>query len=75
MENLARHVVKYAQQLAREVSARALVLYADAIPRDDDLSCRLLPVRWTSQPSLSLGRRRLGFPPASPPTPGSPFPT
>jgi DNA integrity scanning protein DisA with diadenylate cyclase activity len=42
MQVVSRHVLRYAQQLARDVEARALVVYADAIPNDDDLR-RLLP--------------------------------
>jgi diadenylate cyclase len=37
MLNVSRPVVRYAQQLAREVQARALVVYADTIGPDDDL--------------------------------------
>jgi diadenylate cyclase len=41
MDKVARHVLIYAQQLARQVGARALVLYADAVKRDEELQ-RLL---------------------------------
>jgi DNA integrity scanning protein DisA with diadenylate cyclase activity len=41
MQNVSRPVLDYAQQLAREVRARALVVYADAVSRDDELA-RLL---------------------------------
>ncbi len=37
MPNVSGPVVRYAQQLAREVEARALVVYADAIGPDADL--------------------------------------
>src|SRR5205807_1034025 len=37
MQNVSCHVFTYAQQLGREVHARALLVYADAIPRDDEL--------------------------------------
>jgi DNA integrity scanning protein DisA with diadenylate cyclase activity len=37
MPNVSCPVVKYAQQIAREVQARNLVVYADAIGRDDEL--------------------------------------
>jgi diadenylate cyclase len=37
MQNVSLHVLHYAQQLGREVQARALVVYADAVGRDDDL--------------------------------------
>jgi diadenylate cyclase len=41
MQNVSRPVLEYAQQLARRVSARALLVYADAVGRDDELA-RLL---------------------------------
>jgi DNA integrity scanning protein DisA with diadenylate cyclase activity len=37
MESISRHIVRYAQQLARQVAARAVLIYADAISRDDEL--------------------------------------
>ncbi len=37
MEPISRHVVKHAHQLAREVEARAVLIYADAIRHDDEL--------------------------------------
>jgi hypothetical protein len=37
VEKVSRQIVQHAQQLAREVAARALVVYADAIRGDDDL--------------------------------------
>src|SRR5829696_5877105 len=37
MESVSRHIVRHAQDLAREVGARALVVYADAMTCDDDL--------------------------------------
>jgi diadenylate cyclase len=37
MQNVSRHVLHYAQQLGRDVHARALLVYADAIRRDDEL--------------------------------------
>jgi DNA integrity scanning protein DisA with diadenylate cyclase activity len=37
MEQLSRHIFQHAQQLAQEISARALVVYADAIHRDKAL--------------------------------------
>lgn len=37
MEPISRHVVKHAHQLAREVEARAVLIYADAIRKDDEL--------------------------------------
>jgi diadenylate cyclase len=38
METVARQIVRHAQQLAREVGARAVVIYADAMTGDDELS-------------------------------------
>ncbi|HEX5271441.1 MAG TPA: hypothetical protein VFW33_13175, partial [Gemmataceae bacterium] len=55
MDKVARHVVKYAQQLAREVNARALVFYADAIKDDDELR-RL--VKAAEFPSLLVTRAK-----------------
>ncbi len=55
MDKVARHVLKFAQQLAREVSARALVLYADAIKDDDALSELLKAAEF---PSLVVTRAR-----------------
>src|SRR5262249_18930085 len=37
MEPISRHVVQHAHQLAREVAARAVLIYADAIRHDDEL--------------------------------------
>src|SRR5262249_29757408 len=37
MQNVSPHVLQFAQQLGRKVQARALVVYADAVTRDDDL--------------------------------------
>lgn len=37
MERISCHVVEYARHLARKVAARTLVVYADAIGRDDQL--------------------------------------
>ena len=39
--NVSRHVIQYAEQLAREVNARALLVYADALGQTDDL-CQIL---------------------------------
>jgi DNA integrity scanning protein DisA with diadenylate cyclase activity len=38
MESVSREIVRHAQQLAREVDARAVVVYADAMTGDDELS-------------------------------------
>src|SRR5581483_5203474 len=37
LESVSRHLVEHARQLARTISARALVLYADAISGEGDL--------------------------------------
>jgi hypothetical protein len=37
METVSRHIVQHAHQLAREVAARAVVIYADAIRHNDEL--------------------------------------
>jgi DNA integrity scanning protein DisA with diadenylate cyclase activity len=37
METVSRYMVQHAQQLAHEVSARAVMVYADAIQRDGEL--------------------------------------
>ncbi len=37
MEIVSRNLVQHAQQLAREIDARAVVVYADAVRRDDEL--------------------------------------
>jgi hypothetical protein len=37
MESISRHLVQHAHQLAREIEARAVLIYADAIRHDDEL--------------------------------------
>ncbi|MGH7173797.1 MAG: DNA integrity scanning protein DisA nucleotide-binding domain protein [Gemmataceae bacterium] len=37
MEKVSRHLVRHAQQLAREIDARAVLVAADAFRQDDDL--------------------------------------
>src|ERR1700685_1408513 len=37
METISRHIVQHAHELARQVSARAVLVYADAIRQDDEL--------------------------------------
>ena len=37
METMSRHMVRHAQQLAHEIDARAVVVYADAVRHDDEL--------------------------------------
>jgi hypothetical protein len=55
MESVSRHLVRHAQQLAREVNARAVLVYADAVCSDDDL-CRLL--RDVDFPAILVTRSR-----------------
>jgi diadenylate cyclase len=55
MEKVARHVLIYAQQLAREVGARALVIYADAVAHDDELQRLLQAVEF---PALLVTRSK-----------------
>jgi DNA integrity scanning protein DisA with diadenylate cyclase activity len=65
MQNVSRPVVAYAQQLGREVQARALVVYADAITRDDELGRILQAVDF---PAVLVTRARAA---RVPPGPGS----
>src|SRR5262245_17708489 len=65
METVARQIVRHAQELAREVGARAVVLYADAMTDDDELS-RL--VQAVDFPAILVTRSRAE---ARPPGPGS----
>jgi DNA integrity scanning protein DisA with diadenylate cyclase activity len=44
MENVSRHVVKHAQQLAGEIAAQAIVIYADALRKDEELRQILVDV-------------------------------
>jgi DNA integrity scanning protein DisA with diadenylate cyclase activity len=55
MHDVSRHILAYAQQLAGAVHARALVVYADAIRRDEELRRLLLAVDF---PVLLLSRSR-----------------
>jgi hypothetical protein len=65
MKNTSRSVVKCAQLLAREVDARALVVYADAIAGDDELGHALRAVDF---PTILVSRSKA---PRVPPTSGS----
>jgi hypothetical protein len=38
MERVSREIVRHAPQLARDVDARAVVVYADEMTGDDELS-------------------------------------
>jgi hypothetical protein len=60
MERVTREIVRHAQQLAREVDARAVVVYADAMTSDDELS-RL--VRAVDFPAVLVTRTHAVAPP------------
>src|SRR5690242_4879805 len=55
MDTVSRLILQHAQQLAREVAARAVVVYADALGPDHEL-CRLL--RGVDFPSILVSRSR-----------------
>src|SRR5262245_42525271 len=61
MERVSREIVRHAQQLAREVDARAVVLYADAMTGDDELSHL---VRAVDFPTILVTRSRAEAPPS-----------
>jgi len=44
MGNVSRHIVQHAQQLAGEIDARAMVIYADALRKDEELRLALRDV-------------------------------
>jgi diadenylate cyclase len=48
MPNVSRPVVRYSQQIAREVQARAIVVYADAVGTEEDLQGILLDLDFPS---------------------------
>jgi hypothetical protein len=60
MERVSREIVRHAQQLARAVDARAVVVYADAMTGDDELS-RL--VQAVDFPTILVTRSREKTPP------------
>ena len=60
MERISRELVRHAQQLARDVDARAVVVYADAMTGDDELS-RL--VQAVGFPTILVTRSRAEAPP------------
>ena len=65
MEKVTRHLVRHAQQLAREVDARAVLVYADAIRQDDELRQLLNEVEF---PVILVTRSRdAGAPPCPEP--------
>ncbi len=55
MQNVSRHILTYAQQLAREVHAQALLVYADALARDEELHGALQGVEF---PTMLVTRSR-----------------
>jgi DNA integrity scanning protein DisA with diadenylate cyclase activity len=55
VEPVSRHLVQHARQLAREVQARAVVVYADAVLADDALRQLLLAVDF---PAILVTRSR-----------------
>jgi DNA integrity scanning protein DisA with diadenylate cyclase activity len=61
MDLVSRGLVKHAQQLARELDARAVVVYADAVRRDDELRQILHAVDF---PTILVTRSRDGGVPA-----------
>jgi DNA integrity scanning protein DisA with diadenylate cyclase activity len=60
METVSREIVRHAQQLAREVDARAVVIYADAMSGDDEFG-RL--VHALDFPTILVTRSREDVPP------------
>jgi DNA integrity scanning protein DisA with diadenylate cyclase activity len=58
MERVSRHIFRYARHLAREVSARALVITADAIPWDAELRQLLQAIDF---PTILVTRDREGL--------------
>ena len=60
MESVSREIVRHAQQLAREVDARAVVVYADAMTGDDELSHLGQAV---DLPTILVTRSRADVPP------------
>ena len=55
MHSVSPYVVQYAQQLGRQVVARALVIYADAIPREDEFRSVLLNLDF---PTILISRSK-----------------
>jgi hypothetical protein len=60
MENVTRHIVRHARQLAREIDARAVVVYAGAVCGDDELR-QLLQA--ADCPTILVARPREAPPP------------
>src|SRR5579871_4747382 len=62
MEIVSRHILQHAQQLAREVAARAVLVYADALREDREL------LRAMDFPTIFVTRSTHTGPPAGPPS-------
>jgi len=60
MERVSRELVRHAQQLAREVNARAVVVYDDAITGDNELGQLIQAVDF---PTILVTRSRAEAPP------------
>ena len=60
VEKVSRHILQHAQQLAREIAARAVVVYADVILGNDDLRQLLQAVDF---PTILVTRSRDVVPP------------
>jgi diadenylate cyclase len=65
MQNVSGPIFRYAPQLAREIDARAILVYADALTRDDELARFLQTVDF---PTVLVTRAKG---PRLPPVPGS----
>jgi DNA integrity scanning protein DisA with diadenylate cyclase activity len=61
METVSRHLVEHAHQLAREIDARAIVLYADAVRQDEGLLQLLGDIEF---PVILAARSEEAVPPA-----------
>jgi diadenylate cyclase len=61
MKTVSRYMVQHAHQLAQEIGARAVVVYADAIREDGELRQLLRTVDF---PTILVSRSRDGLPPA-----------
>lgn len=73
MDTLSRHLVRHAEQIAREVAARAVVVYADAIGGADEVRQVLQAVTF---PTILVSRcTEVGGMQASSRTPGFACPT
>ncbi len=67
MQNVSRHIFQYAQQLAREVRARALLVYADALSQTEQL-CQILQTVDYATILVTRSRQTWGAPSSRPHT-------